>query len=92
LLATGEVRISHKRTAGWESVDIGSVHLAKDTKYWIAVLGVGGVLNVRNYDGANGFGPSETYKRTKGDAAALPTAWKTGTVYPHDGPLTAAGA
>ena len=92
LLATGEVRISHKRAAGWESVDIGSVHLAKDTKYWIAVLGVGGVLNVRNYDGANGFGPSETYKRTKGDAAALPTAWKTGTVYPHDGPLTAAGA
>lgn len=54
------------------------------------MLGIGGELNVRNYDGANGFSPSETYKRTKGDAAALPTAWKTGTVYPHDGPLTAA--
>jgi hypothetical protein len=90
LLATGEVRINRKRTAGWETVDIGSVKLAKGTKYWIAVLGIGGELNVRNYDGANGFSPSETYKRTKGDAAALPTAWKTGTVYPHDGPLTAA--
>ncbi len=78
------------RAAG-RRVDIGSVKLAKDTKYWIAVLGVGGNLNVRNYDGANGFSPSETYKRTKGDAAELPTAWKTGTVYPHDGPLTAAG-
>ena len=70
LLATGEVRINRKRTGGWETVDIGSVKLAKDTKYWIAVLGVGGELNVRNYDGANGFSPSETYKRTKGDAAA----------------------
>jgi hypothetical protein len=90
LLATGEVRISRNRAGGWETVDIGSVKLAKNTKYWIAVLGTGGNLNVRNYDGANGFSPSETYKRTKGDAAELPTAWKTGTVYPHDGPLTAA--
>ena len=92
LLATGEVRINRKRTGGWETVDIGSVQLAKNTKYWIAILGLGGVLNVRNYDGANGYGPSETYKRTKGDQAELPTAWKTGTVYPHDGPLTAAGS
>ena len=72
------------------TVDIGDVKLAADTKYWIAVLGLGGNINVSNYDGANGFSPSETYKRTKGDAAELPTAWKTGTVYPHDGPLTAA--
>jgi hypothetical protein len=90
LLATGETRISRNRTGGWETVDLGSLKLAKDTKYWIAVLGLGGTLNVRNYDGANGFSPSETYKRTKGDAAELPTAWKTGTVYPHDGPISAA--
>ena len=90
LLAVGETRINRKRTGGWETVSIGNVKLAKDTKYWIGILGVGGNLNVVNYDGANGWTPSETYKRTKGDAAELPTAWKTGTVYPHDGPLTAA--
>jgi hypothetical protein len=90
LLATGETRISNHRQGGWVTVDIGNVKLAKDTKYWIAVLGLGGDLNVANYDGSNGWSPSETYKRTKGDAAELPTAWKTGTVYKHDGPLTAA--
>jgi hypothetical protein len=90
LLATGETRINRKREGGWEKVDIGKLKLAKDTKYWIAVLGLGGTLNVSNYDGANGFSPSETYKRTKGDSAELPAAWQTGTVYPHDGPLTAA--
>ncbi len=92
LLATGETRISNKRAGGWVTVDIGDVKLAAGTKYWIAVLGTGGNIVVSNYDGANGFSPSETYKRTKGDAAELPTAWKTGTVYPHDGPLTAAGS
>ena len=92
LLATGETRISNKRAGGWVTVDIGDVKLAAGTKYWIAVLGAGGNIVVSNYDGANGFSPSETYKRTKGDQAELPTAWKTGTVYPHDGPLTAAGS
>ena len=90
LLGTGEKRISKQREGGWVTVNIGDVKLAKDTKYWIAVLGLGGDLVVSNYDGSNGFSPSETYKRTKGDAAELPTAWKTGTVYKHDGPLTAA--
>ena len=45
---------------------------------------------MRHRDGTNGWSPSETYKRTKGDAAELPAAWKTGTVFKHDGPLTAA--
>jgi outer membrane protein assembly factor BamB len=81
LLAAGEV----KPAQGWSTVSL-DAKLVKGRRYWIAVLGSGGPLKLRNHAGA-GSDRRETSRRSV--LAELPEQWRTGTVYEQDGPLAA---
>jgi hypothetical protein len=81
---------SHSAAAGWETVPLSGITVTGGTKYWIALLPAGGVMNIRNHDGGTGDEPSETSRSTR--LTSLPAAWRTGTVYKKDGPLTAASS
>jgi hypothetical protein len=73
-------------TAGaWNDVSIPSTAIAEGQSYWIALLGIGGVLYLQDQCcGAEGAQPAETSRSTS--PSSPPTAWSTGTVYPHDRP------
>ena len=58
-------------------------------RYWVAVLGTGGALKVRNHAG-DGGDKRETSRKSA--LSALPEAWKTGTLFKRDGPLAAFAA
>ena len=90
LLGQNDLRMGdHNSAGGWETVTLPSPIAVEAGKgYWIAVMGGGGILKVRNHDGGQGDQPSETH-RTRG-LSALPATWRTGTVYKNDAPLTAA--
>jgi hypothetical protein len=90
LLGQSDLRMGdHNSAGGWETVTLPSPIAVEAGKgYWIAVMGGGGILKVRNHDGGQGDQPSETH-RTRG-LSALPATWRTGTVYKNDAPLTAA--
>ena len=87
LLASGSLV---SPTAGaWNDVSITpSTAIAAGQSYWIALLGTGGVLNLQDECcGAQGSQPSETSSSTS--LSSLPATWSTGTVFPHDGPVSA---
>ena len=86
LLTSG--RLDAPAGDAWSDVPLSSVAIEAGRPYWIAILGLGGRLQFRDECcGGEGSGPSETsYSRS---LAALPQTWATGTVYPHDAPLSA---
>ena len=61
--------------------------LTKGSRYWIAVMGHGGILKVRTNSPGKGTDNSETHRTLGG--GQLPTTWRTGTVYRNDAPLSA---
>jgi hypothetical protein len=91
LIGQNDIEIGDHRTAGgWETVSLSGITVTGGTKYWIALLPAGGVMNIRNHDGGTGDEPSETSRSTR--LTSLPAAWRTGTVYKKDGPVTAASS
>jgi hypothetical protein len=87
LLSRGET--SQIAVQSWNAVQLDSpTTLRAGQPYWIAVLGKGGALNLRDECcGAHGTQPTETSKSTS--LKDLPTTWKSGARYPTDGPLSA---
>jgi hypothetical protein len=87
LLASG--RLASPTAGAWNDVPIiPSTAIAAEQSYWIALLGIGGVLNLQDECcGAQGSQPSETSSSTS--MSSLPPTWSTGTVFPHDGPVSA---
>jgi len=73
----------------WNPIALpGEPRVAKGEKYWIALLGLGGSLAVRDECcGAAGSEPAEMHKKT--GISALPGTWITGQVWPTDGPVSA---
>jgi hypothetical protein len=70
--------------AGWMDIPVGAVSVTSGTKYWIAVLGVGGVIQFR--DGSSSSGRAEGSLQT--NLTALPSTWSTGTNWPGSWPLS----
>ena len=75
LLSTG--MISNPRAGKWNSVTIPPVQVTRRTTYWLALLGVNGVVRFRD---RNGRCQSESASQT--DLSALPTTWATGSTWP----------
>ncbi len=73
LLARGSV--SSPTAGAWNAVPIGTASVSAGHTYWIAVLGTGGTLALR--DRATGSCTSETSSQTA--LTALPSTWKTGS-------------
>jgi hypothetical protein len=88
LLANGRSEADGLAKGAWNTVMLPSIEVTKDTRYWIALLGAGGSLSVRDECcGAAGSEPSETSRAR--NLTALPQTWVRGTVYPTDGPVSA---
>jgi hypothetical protein len=87
LLTTGA--LDNPVANAWNAVPLAPAQIVAGRPYWIAVLGTGGRLVVRDECCGSGSGsqPSETSASTT--LSALPQTWQTGTVFPHDGPLSA---
>ena len=73
----------------WNTVDIPSVSLSQGQRYWIAIMGQGGVLRIRTYSGGKGTENSESGRSTRGELSA---AWRTVRVFKNDGPASAFAA
>ncbi|MGH8488502.1 MAG: LamG-like jellyroll fold domain-containing protein [Gammaproteobacteria bacterium] len=80
--------LSSPGNGGWKKVSMPPVSINAGSKYWIALLGAGGVLQFRAAAGGTSQ-PSETSAETT--LTTLPSAWTSGTVY-NSGPLSAYGA
>ena len=88
LLATGTNEADGLAKSAWNTVLLPSLDVSKDTRYWIALLGTGGKLSIRDECcGASGSEPSETSRSRA--LTELPQTWQRGTVYPTDGPVSA---
>ena len=86
LLASGS--LASPASGAWNAVPIPATAITEGQSYWIALLGVGGDLNLQDECcGGDGSQPSETSRSTS--LSSLPAAWTTGTVYPQDGPVSA---
>jgi hypothetical protein len=69
--------------AGWVDIPVGTASVTSGTKYWIAVLGVGGVIRFRDGSSAGGVeGSSQT------NLTALPSTWSTGPNWSGSWPLS----
>ena len=89
LLASAQ--LSSPTAGAWNDVPIPSTAIAQGQSYWIALLGTGGSLSFQDECcGGSGSAPSET--SSSKSLSSLPAAWSTGTVYPHDGPVSAYAA
>jgi hypothetical protein len=88
LLATSDVEDTTAK-GGWNPLPLPRVEVEKGTRYWIAVLGVDGSIELRNEccGSSAGSEPSETSRSRV--LKVLPQTWQRGTVYPKDGPLSA---
>ena len=72
----------------WNTVALPSATVAEGEPYWIAVAGAGGTLVLRDECcGAGGSQPTEVYAGTVSEP--LPATWRTGSVWPTDGPISA---
>ncbi|MGI8772939.1 MAG: BACON domain-containing protein [Acidobacteriaceae bacterium] len=71
---------------GWNAAAVPSIDILTGTKYWIAVLGKGGVVRFRD----RSSGPCISEANSSGSLTALPAKWSPGTKY-TDCPLTAYG-
>jgi PKD domain-containing protein len=70
--------------AGWNDITVPSASVASGTKYWIAVLGTGGIIKFR--DGSTSNGRAEGSLQT--NLTTLPSTWSTGTNWPGSWPLS----
>jgi hypothetical protein len=70
--------------AGWMDIPVSAASVTSGTNYWIAVLGVGGVIQFR--DGSSSSGRAEGSLQT--NLTALPSTWSTGTNFPGSWPLS----
>jgi hypothetical protein len=72
----------------WATVTVTATNVTSGVKYWIALLGLGGQLNVRdsNQSGCNTETSSQNTLKT------LPATWSTGTVWPASCPLSGYGS
>lgn len=71
--------------AGWVDIPVNAASVTSGTKYWIAVLGVGGVIRFRDGTGSAGWhveGSSQT------NLTALPSTWSTGPNWDGSWPLS----
>jgi hypothetical protein len=69
-------------------VPVPSAIVKEGGPYGIAVAGAGGTLVLRDECcGAGGSEPTEVYAGTVSEP--LPATWRTGTVWPTDGPISA---
>jgi hypothetical protein len=69
--------------AGWVDIPVNAASVTSGTKYWIAVLGVGGVIRFRDGSSAGGVeGSSQT------TLTALPSTWSTGPNWSGSWPLS----
>ncbi len=91
LLAQGAL-IGPPTNGAVNTIVIPPLPLVAGTKYWISVLspyGSPGTFRFRDhccgYQSSTPSGPSENSKET--NLTSLPATWKTGKVWPHDGPL-----
>jgi hypothetical protein len=84
-VATGT--LSTLKVNSWNAVAIPPTSIVSGQRYWIAILGTAGQVAFRVNGGA--AGPMETSLSTA--LTALPTTWKTGTVY-GNGPMSVFGA
>jgi hypothetical protein len=82
LLSSGSATAAGAGT--WTDVSIAPIELVAGRTYWLAILGTGGTLRYR--DRANGPCPSQTSAQTT--LGALPSTWRTGTLY-SDCPVSA---
>ncbi len=80
LLSSGSIT----PVAGWIDVPVPAASVTSGTKYWIAVLGVGGVIQF--WDGSTSNGRAEGSLQT--NLTALPSTWSTGTNWPGSWPLS----
>ncbi len=85
MLATLLTSGSATPVAGWMDIPVSAASVTSGTKYWIAVLGVGGVIQFR--DGSSSSGRAEGSLQT--NLTALPSTWSTGTNFPGSWPLSA---
>jgi hypothetical protein len=86
LLAQG--RLSSPKAGSWNTVALPAKPLKAGSKYWIAILGLRGVLTFRNAVGSTSR-PSETSAQTT--LTTLPSTWTTGSPS-YQGPVSAYGA
>jgi hypothetical protein len=69
--------------ASWVDIPVSTASVTSGTKYWIAVLGVGGVIKFRDGTSAGGVeGSSQT------NLTALPSTWSTGPNWSGSWPLS----
>ena len=91
LLAQGVV--ATPVNGAWNTAALGSpVPIAAGATYWIAILSPEGSGSIEYLDeccGGSGSGPSETSRSVH--LTELPAAWRTGTVFKLDGPISAYG-
>jgi hypothetical protein len=69
--------------AGWVDIPVGAASVASGVKYWIAVLGVGGVIRFR--DGSSPGGVEGSLQTT---LTGLPSTWSTGPNWSGSWPLS----
>ena len=73
LLTSGT--LSHPTPAAWNSVAVPPAAVAAGTKYWLALLGLGGQVNFR--DVASGGGATQNSAQT--NLSGLPQTWSSGS-------------
>ena len=84
----GQAQRAGVTRGAWNTVALpAAASLTKGSRYWIAVQGHGGILNVRTSSPGKGTDNSETHRTLGGNS--LPTTWRTGAVYRNDAPLSA---
>jgi hypothetical protein len=78
--------ISSPTVSAWNTVAVSNVPLTSGTKYWIALLGTGGTVRIRDQFSACSVTCSETSAQT--NLTSLPATWTTGAGY-RDGNISA---
>ncbi len=82
-----QTTIAAPANGAWNGVTIAPTAVVNGTKYWLALLGIGGTVRFRDSCcGVSGGRASET--STKTSLTALPTVWGTGTRYRNDSPAS----
>jgi hypothetical protein len=66
--------ITSPQAAAWNTVSVSAAQVSAGTKYWLALLGVGGRVNFR--DVASGAGP--TQNSAQANLSGLPSTWGSG--------------
>jgi beta-glucosidase len=86
LLASGQLDAPAR--GDWNEVALSAASIEAGRPYWIAVLGLGGQLVLRD-ECCSGAGSEPSETSASRTLEALPATWATGAVYPDDGPLSA---